>query len=579
MSGDPLSAGQQLVEALQGAAPGAVIMLDEARYDLAADIRLDRAVTLRGLPDAPPILHFVDGRFALSIMADDCHLQSIAVTSSGHRGTPLIRVEADDCSLVGVVITTSQGSGLEADGCQRLTIDDLVVLDCGQRAAGFTRCRDMRISLHAHNIAQRTAAPAIHLLDCADFTVDADIAEVNGGAVTIENSAENQVRTEGRLKIRARKVQRALSVLGKRQAPVRSMEAQIAVADWSDPALLLSNVEGAAVDLTLHASPGPANAARLNGGFGVRSSRLDLRHPADLSPLIMGQEDNPDIVIHKHVQDAPTEADDGPMVVLSEALMDNLKQIPRPVFTPYDMADRCSLCGWEGLFRRTQPSERESLACGACRATLRYRGQATALLEHLGEGRFDTLAELVDAGVLAGLDIFEPGFVGPFRRLLGKARRYEQSFYDPDLPSGATRDGMSCQDLMATSFADNSFDLIVTSDIFEHIRKPFLGFAEMRRILRPGGVHVWSVPIGMPPPQETRARVDTSGPEDIMLLPPVYHGSGDDNLSLVYTDFGRDIGLLLSAIGLPTSVVRHRVVNDRVAGVTFISVKAEPVAA
>jgi hypothetical protein len=83
----------------------------------------------------------------------------------------------------------------------------------------------------------------------------------------------------------------------------------------------------------------------------------------------------------------------------------------------------------------------------------------------------------------------------------------------------------------------------------------------------------------MPPPQETRARVDTSGPEDIMLLPPVYHGSGADSLSLVYTDFGRDIGLLLSAIGLPTSVVRHRVVNDRVAGVTFISVKAAPVAA
>ena len=104
--------------------------------------------------------------------------------------------------------------------------------------------------------------------------------------------------------------------------------------------------------------------------------------------------------------------------------------------------------------------------------------------------------------------------------------------------------------------------------------------AEIRRILKPGGMHVWTVPIGLPPPAETRARVDTSGREDRMLLEPIYHGSGSDGLSLVYTDFGRDIGRLLAGIGLPTQAARHVVGEDgHVAGVTFVSVRQDEEAA
>jgi hypothetical protein len=38
--------------------------------------------------------------------------------------------------------------------------------------------------------------------------------------------------------------------------------------------------------------------------------------------------------------------------------------------------------------------------------------------------------------------------------------------------SGAIHNGFLCQDLQATSFADSSFDLIITEDVLEHVPFP-----------------------------------------------------------------------------------------------------------
>jgi hypothetical protein len=49
--------------------------------------------------------------------------------------------------------------------------------------------------------------------------------------------------------------------------------------------------------------------------------------------------------------------------------------------------------------------------------------------------------------------------------------------------------------------------------------------------------------------------VDTSGDEDRLLKPPVYHGSPKDPRgSLVYTDFGADLPARLTAMGYEVSV-------------------------
>ena len=49
---------------------------------------------------------------------------------------------------------------------------------------------------------------------------------------------------------------------------------------------------------------------------------------------------------------------------------------------------------------------------------------------------------------------------------------------------------------------------------------------------------------------ETVFRVDTSGPEDVFVLPEHYHSAPMGGKSLVYTDFGEDMVEIMAADGI-----------------------------
>ena len=109
---------------------------------------------------------------------------------------------------------------------------------------------------------------------------------------------------------------------------------------------------------------------------------------------------------------------------------------------------------------------------------------------------------------------------------------------------------------MALTFADSSYDLVVTSDIFEHVRHPFEGFAEVHRVLRKGGRHIFSIPVQEPWRATTTERVDTSGDDDVNILEPRYHLGPGNSQHIVYNDFGRDLVDGLSDVGFDTEVIR-----------------------
>ncbi len=192
------------------------------------------------------------------------------------------------------------------------------------------------------------------------------------------------------------------------------------------------------------------------------------------------------------------------------------------------------------------------------------RAADAAQLHEIAGAGCDSLRQLAAGSWLRTRSVGQPGVSGPLRPYLSQAGRYVQSCYRPGIPSGEQPDGLECQDLMATSFPDQSFDLVVSSDIFEHIRRPFTAFAEIGRILKPGGHHLFSIPLADPMPALTVARVDTSGPEDRPLLPDIFHGDGMSGRSLVYTEFGADMLRQLDHLGLPTRAVPYRSADPRV---------------
>ena len=212
--------------------------------------------------------------------------------------------------------------------------------------------------------------------------------------------------------------------------------------------------------------------------------------------------------------------------------------------------DTCTVCGHTGYLRREERSIRETYRCGGCGASLRYREQARLILAHFSREGSGRLADLANEAEIQDLRIYEPGLIGPFRKFFQKLPGYNSSYFWEEVKPGEYKDGVQCQDLMNLTYEDNSFDLVLSSDIFEHVRKPFAGFQEVNRVLKPGGFHIFSIPFDYPMPVETVYRVDTSGPEDEFVLPRHYHSAPKGGKSLVYTDFGEDMTKIMTADGI-----------------------------
>lgn len=98
-------------------------------------------------------------------------------------------------------------------------------------------------------------------------------------------------------------------------------------------------------------------------------------------------------------------------------------------------------------------------------------------------------------------------------------------------------------------FPDNVYDMILTSDVMEHVRRDVEAHREIHRCLKPGGYYVFTAPY-VPAWKDTQIRVDSSGPQDVFLMEKQYHG---DPLSsegiLVYRIYGQELCRQLGALG------------------------------
>ncbi len=232
----------------------------------------------------------------------------------------------------------------------------------------------------------------------------------------------------------------------------------------------------------------------------------------------------------------------------------------------------CNICRRPSVFLRDSVEDPWIRRCLWCRSTPKYRAIQFTAEQHLK----GTLDELLNNGGR----IYEASTTSPIHRRYRGGSNYVSSGFFFDQPFGVeVRPGVWNEDVQQLSFVDASFDVVISSETMEHVRRPWLGFREIQRVLKPGGIHVFTIPYR--DDRLTTARVDTSGEENVYLLPKVYHQDPyrtED--SLVFTDFGRDLPELLSATGFATGLERvldprHDIQDDLRPVSVLLSVKSQ----
>jgi SAM-dependent methyltransferase len=149
------------------------------------------------------------------------------------------------------------------------------------------------------------------------------------------------------------------------------------------------------------------------------------------------------------------------------------------------------------------------------------------------------------------LRILEPCSRGPQALFL----KEKFDFYAPEfdlekIKAGA--DPRKYADLQALAFKDETFDIIIASEVFEHVREDVKGFREVFRTLKNGGTFLLTVPYNHQL-EKTNIFVKINGDRDVFLVPPRYHGGGGNTLA--YREYGRDLLGLLNSIGFAVGYI------------------------
>lgn len=226
------------------------------------------------------------------------------------------------------------------------------------------------------------------------------------------------------------------------------------------------------------------------------------------------------------------------------------------------MRGNCALCGKSTLMMFERYNLRESGWCLFCSASTRYKviGELVKrliviktigyqkkinplelknLINKLNLKKYP-LKTIVKVNKSRDFKIYEPSTLGAIHNSLKKSKILISSefFPDPHLKSGDVFKNVLFEDLQSLSFPDNYFDLVITQDVLEHVQKPFKAFGEIHRVLKPEGIHLFTVPIGNN--KKTFHYFDENGKQLVQNL--VYHV---DPLrtegALVFTQFGTDI--------------------------------------
>lgn len=209
------------------------------------------------------------------------------------------------------------------------------------------------------------------------------------------------------------------------------------------------------------------------------------------------------------------------------------------------MVGHCVCCGSRELIQtdilwrelsdewRLSPSEaayvnrQQGFHCARCGTNLRAMGLAAAIMR--ASGYHGLFKEFVMTDQAQSLRVLEVNETGALSQYLTQLPHHLLVTY-PDV------------DMMQLPYDEGTWELVVHSDTLEHVPHPVRGLAECARVLVPGGLCAFTVPVIVGRLTQTRAG-----------MPPSYHGNPEmRNMDhVVHTEFGCDVWTYAAQAGFP----------------------------
>ena len=168
---------------------------------------------------------------------------------------------------------------------------------------------------------------------------------------------------------------------------------------------------------------------------------------------------------------------------------------------------------------------REAFSCARMKLNARMRAAIQFITEHMN--------------VSSNSRIYVTEMVTPmFDFIKDRYPSVTGSEFLPDVSLGSISNGIRCEDLQALTFDDDSFDLILSFDVLEHVPEYKKAIREMARTIRPGGHLIMTAPAYLDGQDSHRRAVIHEDGTLEHLLPPEYHGNPLGPPSLCFTSFG-----------------------------------------
>jgi SAM-dependent methyltransferase len=220
------------------------------------------------------------------------------------------------------------------------------------------------------------------------------------------------------------------------------------------------------------------------------------------------------------------------------------------------VSGRCPICEKEVIFRSRHEWLRDHFFCSVCGSIPRER----ALMQVIA-GYYPNYRDLK-------IHESSPGGRGVSLKLHSQCDQYSASHFYSDQPTGTVEKthGYRCENLESLTFDDNDFDLFITQDVMEHVYEPEKAFKEIARVIKPGGAHIFTLPIiNKANKTERWAHLGKDG-APVFLREPEYHGNPiNPEGSPVTMHWGFDIvQYIMDVSGMPTTMIT---IDDLTAGI------------